>query len=110
MEKPLSLTYSHSRRSNRLAVDAGLTLNSVNKLWASYGFGSGDCKLKYTFVHGGATTFEPCYDVAANAWDVSLSRRNLDGDVARAYYRTTDKVLGLDMIWQGMNNGQFKVF
>lgn len=95
---------------NQTALDATLLIDSANKLSGSYGFGSGDCKVKYSYVHGGLRTFEPCYDVAKNSWDISVSQRILDGDVIRAFYRTSSKVLGLELLWQGLNrDGRFKV-
>ena len=110
MNKQLNLTYTHTRAVNQTALDATLLIDSANKLWGSYGFGSGDCKVKYSYVQDGLRTFEPCYDIAKNSWDISVSQRVLDGDFIRAFYRTSSKVLGLELLWQGLNkDGRFKV-
>lgn len=110
LDKPLHLTYTHARRANLTALDGSLVLNPASKVWGRYGFGSGDCKVKYSYVQGGVRTFEPCYDVAKDSWDISVSQRIFDGDVIRAFYRTSSKVLGLELLWQGMNrDGRFKV-
>ena len=52
-EKPLSLTYIHSRGDNRTSLDGTLVFDSANKVSASHVLGSGNCKLKYNYVHGG---------------------------------------------------------
>lgn len=110
LDKRLNLTYTHARRANLTALDASLLLSPANKVWGSYGFDSRDCKVKYSYVQGGVRTFEPCYDVAGNSWDISVSQRILDGDVIRAFYRTSSKVLGLELLWQGANReGRFKI-
>ncbi|XP_062111723.1 outer envelope pore protein 24B, chloroplastic-like isoform X2 [Humulus lupulus] len=110
LNKQLNLTYSHTMAVNQNALDATLLIDSTNKLWGSYGLGSGDCKVKYSYVQGGLRTFEPCYDVIKNSWDISVSQRILDGDVIRAFYGTSSKVLGLELLWQGLNrDGRFKV-
>ncbi|PON67480.1 Outer envelope pore protein 24B [Parasponia andersonii] len=110
LNKQLNLTYTHSRAVNKTALDATLLIDSANKISGSYGFGSGDCKIKYSYLQGGLRTFEPCYDLAKNSWDISVSQRVLDGDVIRAYYRTSSKVLGLELLWQGLNrDGRFKI-
>lgn len=111
-DKQLNLTYSHSRTENRIGLNATLLLDSANKLWGSYGFGSGDCKVKYSFVQGGIRTIEPCYDFSNNSWDISVSQRVLDGDLMKAFYKTSSKVLGLEWSSQSLSNqgGRFKVY
>ncbi|KAI3879770.1 hypothetical protein MKX03_000389 [Papaver bracteatum] len=64
MEKPLNLTYVHEQGENMTLLDGTIALNQENKVSASYMFGTRNCKLKYSYVHGGVTTFEPCYDVS----------------------------------------------
>ncbi|KAL5553970.1 hypothetical protein UlMin_041371 [Ulmus minor] len=109
LDKHLSFTYTHSKRSNRTALDATLLVNPANKLWGSYSFDSGDCKLKYSYVQG-SRTFEPCYDLSKNSWDISVSQMIFDGDVIKGFYRTSSKDLGLELLWQGLNrDGRFKI-
>lgn len=109
LDKQLNLTYTHARGDNRTALDGTLVLGSANKLSANYAFDSGNAKLKYSYVHGGLTTFEPCYDFAKNSWDFAVSQRVDDGDVLRASYQTSSRVLGLDWLKSSMSNGSFKV-
>ena len=47
-EKPLNLTYIHSRADNRTIVDGGLLIDPANKVSANYMVGTNNCKLKYT--------------------------------------------------------------
>ncbi|XP_052203675.1 outer envelope pore protein 24B, chloroplastic-like [Diospyros lotus] len=108
-EKPLNLTYSHSRGDNRTALDGTLVFDPANKVSANHVLGSGNCKLKYTYVHGGATTFEPSYEFAKNSWDFAVSRRVYSEDVFRASYQTSSKVLGLDWSRNSKLNGCFKI-
>ncbi|KAA8537647.1 hypothetical protein F0562_027255 [Nyssa sinensis] len=68
-KKPLNLTYIHSSGDNRTILDGTLAFDSVNKVSANHVIGSRNCKLKYTYVHEGITTFEPSYDLAKNSWD-----------------------------------------
>ena len=63
-----------------------LVFDSANKVSANHVLGSGNCKLKYTYVHGGLTTFEPSYDFSKNSWDFAISRRVYGDDVFRAAY------------------------
>uniref|UniRef100_A0A803QP09 Uncharacterized protein n=1 Tax=Cannabis sativa TaxID=3483 RepID=A0A803QP09_CANSA len=79
LNKQLNLTYNHTRAANQTALDATLLIDLTNKLLGSYGFGSGDCKLKYNYVYGGLRTFEPCYEFTKNFWDKTVSQRILDG-------------------------------
>ncbi|KAL5558072.1 hypothetical protein UlMin_034283 [Ulmus minor] len=108
-EKPLNLTYSHSRGDNRTMLDGTLVLDSANKVSANHMLGTGNSKLKYTYVHGGVTTFEPSYDLAKNAWDFSVSRKVYGEDVLKATYQTTSKVLGLEWSRNSKINGNFKI-
>ncbi|KDO84516.1 hypothetical protein CISIN_1g028082mg [Citrus sinensis] len=57
-DKPLNLTYIHGRGDNRTILEGTLVFDSANKVSANHVLGSGNCKLKYTYVHGGLTTFE----------------------------------------------------
>ncbi|KAE8674818.1 Outer envelope pore protein 24 [Hibiscus syriacus] len=107
-EKPLKLTYIHSRGDNRTVVDGSLAFDSANKLSANYMLGTRNCKLKYSYVHGGATTLEPCYDFGKNAWDFAISRRLYD-DVFKATYLTLSKDLALEWSRNSKFNGTFKV-
>ncbi|WCJ35159.1 Outer envelope pore protein 24 chloroplastic [Euphorbia peplus] len=108
-DKPLNLTYIHSRGDNRTILDGSLVLDSSNKLSANYLLGTENCRLKYTYVHGGLTTFEPCYDWAKNSWDFVVSRKVYGDDVLRATYQTTSKNLGLEWARNSKFNGNFKV-
>ncbi|KAF8377945.1 hypothetical protein HHK36_031334 [Tetracentron sinense] len=108
-EKPLNLTYIHGRGDNRTILDGTLVFDSANKISTNYMFGSGNCKLKYTYVHGGVRTFEPCYDLAKNSWDFAVSQRVFNDDVFRASYQTPSKVVGLDWSRNSKLNGSFKV-
>ncbi|POO03126.1 Outer envelope pore protein 24A [Trema orientale] len=108
-EKPLNLTYIHSRNDNRTILDGSLVFDSANKVSANYLLGTENCKLKYTYVHGGLTTFEPSYDLAKNAWDFSVSRKVYGDDVFKASYQTTSKVLGLEWSRNSKINGSFKI-
>lgn len=108
-DKPLNLTYIHSRGDNRTIVDGTLVVDSSNKVSANYMIGTGNCKLKYTYVHGGATTFEPIYDLAKNSWDFAVSRKVYGDDVFRATYQTSSRNLGLEWSRNSKFNGSFKV-
>ncbi|KAH0697280.1 hypothetical protein KY290_015143 [Solanum tuberosum] len=109
MEKPLNFTYTHWRGDNRTVVDGTLAIDSSNKLSANYGFDSGNCKLGYSYVHKGLTTFEPSYDLAKNSWDVSLSQRVDEDNVVKASYQSASKVLGLEWCKNPSSSGGFKV-
>ncbi|XVE94737.1 hypothetical protein REPUB_Repub02eG0034900 [Reevesia pubescens] len=107
-EKPLKLTYIHSRWDNRTMVDGTLLFDSANKVSANYTLGTSNCKLKYSYVHGGVTTFEPCYDLGKNAWDFAISRRVYD-DVFKATYQTVSRDLALEWSRNSKFNGIFKI-
>ncbi|XVE94735.1 hypothetical protein REPUB_Repub02eG0034700 [Reevesia pubescens] len=107
-EKPLKLTYIHSRWDNRTMVDGTLLFDSANKVSANYMLGTSNCKLKYSYVHGGVTTFEPCYDLGKNAWDFAISRRVYD-DVFKATYQTVSRDLALEWSRNSKFNGIFKI-
>ncbi|RWR95699.1 outer envelope pore protein 24A, chloroplastic-like protein [Cinnamomum micranthum f. kanehirae] len=106
-DTPLNLTYSHARGDNRTALDGTLVVDPANKVSASYAFGSGNCKMKYTYVHGGLRTFEPSYDLSSNAWDFAVSQRFYDDDVVRASY-TSKKMLGVEWARNSKVTGSFK--
>lgn len=108
-DKPLKLNYIHFQGDNRTSVDGTLVLDPDNKVSANYMFGSGNCKLKYTYVHDGVRTFEPSYDVSKNAWDFAVAQRFYGDDVVRASYQTSSKVLGLDWSRDSKVNGTFKI-
>ncbi|PRQ27012.1 outer envelope pore protein 24, chloroplastic [Rosa rugosa] len=108
-EKPLNLTYIHSKGDNRTILDGTLVLNPANKVSANHVLGTGNGKLKYSYLHGGVTTFEPSYDVAKNSWDFAVSRRVYGDDVFRASYQTSSKLLGLEWSRNSKVNGSFKV-
>lgn len=109
LEKPLNLTYTHWRGDNRTALDGTLVIDSANKFSANYGFDSGNCKLKYSYVHRGLTTFEPSYDSAKNSWDVAVSQRVYEDDVVKASYQSSSKILGLEWSRNSSLSGGFKV-
>ncbi|KAK3033821.1 hypothetical protein RJ639_034239 [Escallonia herrerae] len=108
-EKPLNLTYTHAWGEKQTAVDGTLVLDSANKVSANYGFDSGNCKVKYSYMHGGLTTFEPCYDFASNSWDFAVSQRVYGDDLVRASYKTSSRVLGVDWYRNSGPSGGFKV-
>ncbi|XP_022768943.1 outer envelope pore protein 24A, chloroplastic [Durio zibethinus] len=107
-EKPLKLTYIHSRGDNRTIVDGALAFDSANKVSANYVLGTRNCKLKYSYVHGGVTTFEPSYDFGKNAWDFAISRRVYD-DVFKASYQTVSRDLALEWSRNSKFTGTFKI-
>ncbi|KAL3346103.1 hypothetical protein AABB24_024847 [Solanum stoloniferum] len=109
MEKPLNFTYTHWRGDNRTVVDGTLAIDSSNKLSANYGFDSSNCKLGYSYVHKGLTTFEPSYDFAKNSWDVALSQRVDEDNVVKASYQSASKVLGLEWCKNPSSSGGFKI-
>lgn len=108
-DKPLNLTYIHSRGDNRTNLEGTLLFDPSNKVSANHMIGSGNCKLKYTYVHQGVTTIEPCYDLAKNMWDFSVSRKVYGEDNFRASYQTSSKVLALDWMRTSKLSGSFKV-
>ncbi|KAG8492077.1 hypothetical protein CXB51_015732 [Gossypium anomalum] len=107
-EMPLKLTYSHSRGDNRTAVEGAFVFDSANTVSANYVLGTRNCKLKYSYVHGGDTTFEQCYDWAKMAWDFAISRRVYD-DVFKATYQTSNSDLALEWSRNSKFNGTFKI-
>ncbi|CAL5385000.1 unnamed protein product [Camellia sinensis] len=107
-EKPLNLTYIHNRGDNRTILDGTLVFDSANKVSANHVLGSGNCKLKYSYVHQGVTTFEPSYDLNKNSWDFAVARRVYGDDVFRASYQTSSKALGLEWSRNSKLNGCFK--
>ncbi|KAM7278009.1 hypothetical protein ACFE04_005143 [Oxalis oulophora] len=108
-EKPLNLSYMHMKNANRTVVDGTFVVDSANKLSASYTVGTPSCKLKYTYVLRGLTTFEQSYDLDKSAWDFAISRKVYDDDVLRATYQTSSQVLGLDWTRSSKLNGNFKI-
>ncbi|GJS75443.1 outer envelope pore protein 24, chloroplastic-like protein [Tanacetum coccineum] len=107
--RPLNLSYSHSVFGKQTKLDSVLMLDENNKVSANYGFESGNCEVKYSYVHGGVMTFEPRYDFGDKSWDLALSRRISDDSVVRGSYRSSTKVLGLDLTKSSFANGSFKV-
>ncbi|GAV84384.1 LOW QUALITY PROTEIN: hypothetical protein CFOL_v3_27828, partial [Cephalotus follicularis] len=107
-EKPLNMTYIHHRGDNRTILDGTLVFDSANKVSANHAIGSRNCKLKYTYLHRGLTTFEPCYDLAKNSWDFAVWRKVYDDDVFRASYQTSSQLLGLEWSRKSKVNGNFK--
>jgi len=109
VDKPLNLTYIHSRGDKRTILDGTLVIDSANKISANYMVGTEICKLKYTYVHRGLMTFEPCYDLAKNSWDFAVSQKVYSDDVLKATYQTSSKNLGLEWSTNSKLNGNFKV-
>lgn len=109
LEKPLNLNYIHFKGDKRTTVDGTLVLDPANKVSANHLMGSGNCKLKYTYVHKGHTTFEPSYDFAKNAWDFSVSQRVYGDDVLKAMYQTSNQNLALEWSRNSKLNGSFKI-
>ncbi|KAK6792888.1 hypothetical protein RDI58_011969 [Solanum bulbocastanum] len=109
LEKPLNLNYIHFHGDKRTILDGTLVVDSANKVSANHVMGSGSCKLKYTYVHGGITTFEPIYDTAKNAWDFMVSRKLYGDDVFKATYQTTSRNLGIEWSRNSKLNGSFKI-
>ncbi|CAI9116721.1 OLC1v1017951C1 [Oldenlandia corymbosa var. corymbosa] len=108
-DKRLNLMYIHSKGDNRTILDGTLVFDSANKVSANHVLGSGNCKLKYSYVHAGLTTFEPSYDFAKNSWDFAVSRKVYGDDVLRAAYQTSSKHLALEWSRKSTFNGSFKV-
>ncbi|WJX15789.1 Outer envelope pore protein 24, chloroplastic [Trifolium repens] len=108
-EKPLNLTYVHSRGDNRTSLDGTFVWDPSNKVSANHVVGSGNCKLKYSYVHKGLTTIEPSYDVAKNSWDFAVSRRVSDDNSLKATYQASSDLLGFEWSRNSKTNGCFKV-
>ncbi|OWM80830.1 hypothetical protein CDL15_Pgr006861 [Punica granatum] len=109
MEKPLSLTYIHGKGDNRTLLEGTLAFDPCNKLSANYMVGPGNCKLKYSYVHGGLTTFEPSYDLSKNSWDLAVSRKVYGDDVLKATYQTSSRILGLEWSLNSLLSSRAKV-
>ncbi|TKY57730.1 Outer envelope pore protein 24 [Spatholobus suberectus] len=107
--KPLNLTYEHSRGDNRTVLDGTFEFDPANKVSVNYALDCGSCKLKYTYVHEGLTTFEPAYDVAKDTWDFAVSRRVYGDDTLEASYEISSKVLGLGWARDSKHAGCFKI-
>ncbi|XP_020203129.1 outer envelope pore protein 24, chloroplastic isoform X2 [Cajanus cajan] len=108
-ERPLNLTYAHNFSDNRTVLDGTFVYDPANKFSANYALDSGNCKLKYTYVHKGLTTFEPTYDVAKNTWDFAVSQRVYGDDTLRATYQTSTRVLGLEWSRMSKHPAGFKI-
>ncbi|CAO2817806.1 unnamed protein product [Amaranthus hypochondriacus] len=109
LEKPLNMTYIHHQGDNRTILEGSLVLDSCNKVSANHMMGSKNGKLKYSYVHQGVTTFEPCFDLGKNSWDFALSRKVYGDDVVKASYQTSNQNLGLEWSRNSKTNGCFKV-
>ncbi|KAK7310899.1 hypothetical protein RJT34_08685 [Clitoria ternatea] len=108
-EKPLNLTYTHSKEDNRTVLDGTLVLDRANKVSANYVLDTRNCRLNYFYAHKGEITFEPCYDMAKNSWDFSVSRKVSGDDSVKASYQTSSKMLGLEWSRNSNLNGCFKI-
>ncbi|GAU15319.1 hypothetical protein TSUD_03880 [Trifolium subterraneum] len=108
-EKPLNLAYTHSKGDNRTILDGTLVWDPSNKVSANHVVGSGNCKLKYSYVHKGLTTIEPSYDVVKNSWDFAVSRRVNDDNSLKATYQTSSNLLGFEWLRNSKTHGCFKV-
>lgn len=111
LKKQLNMTYTHVKDENRTILDGTLLLDPTNKISANYVFDSRKLKLRYSYVHRGIATFEPCHDFGKNSWELAVSKTVFDGDVIRASYDTLRKVLDLEWLWKSSFNrdGRFKV-
>ncbi|KAJ9560039.1 hypothetical protein OSB04_005199 [Centaurea solstitialis] len=107
-DKPLNMVYSHSRGDQRTMLDGTLVIDSANKVSANHVLGSGNCKLRYTYVHGGVTTFEPSYDLAKDSWDFAVSRKVYADHVLKAVYQTSNQNLQLDWFARSKMIGSYK--
>ena len=110
LEKPLNMTYIHHKGDNRTILEGSLVLDSCNKVSANHMMGSKNGKFKYSYVHQGVTTFEPCFDLGKNSWDFALSRKVYGDDVVKASYQTSNQNLGLEWSRNSKTNGCFKVY
>ncbi|MBA0775691.1 hypothetical protein Gotri_010807 [Gossypium trilobum] len=107
-KNPLKLSYGRKRGDKRTVVDGALVFDSGSQVSASYMVGTRNCKLKYSYLHGGVTTLEPCYDLGKNVWDFAISRRLYD-NVFKATYQTWSKNLALEWLRNHVFNGTFKM-
>lgn len=89
-------------------LDGTLVIDSANKVSANHVLGSGNCKLKYTYVHGGLT-IEPSYELAKDSWDFAVSRKVYTDHVLRAVYQTSNQNLALDWTTKSQMAGSYKV-
>ncbi|KAI3762845.1 hypothetical protein L1987_53287 [Smallanthus sonchifolius] len=108
-DKPLNLVYSHSLGDQKTMLDGTLVIDSVNKVSVNHTLGSGNCKLRYTYVHGGETTFEPSYELAKDSWDFAVSRKVYADHVLRAVYKTCSQDLTVDWSTKSKLIGSYKV-
>ncbi|KAL0314716.1 UNVERIFIED_CONTAM: Outer envelope pore protein 24B, chloroplastic [Sesamum angustifolium] len=108
-EKSLNLSYTHLKNDARTIVDGTLVIDSANKVAVNHVLDTSNTKLKYSYLHGGLTTFEPSYDLGKNTWDFAVSRRVYGDDVFRATYQTSSKNLGLEWSRSSKLNGSFKI-
>lgn len=108
-EKPLSITYIHNKGDNRTILEGTLAFDPCNRLSANYMVGTENCKLKYSYVHGGVTTFEPSFNLPKNSWDLAVSQKICGNDVLKATYQTSSRVLGLEWSLNSMLSGHAKV-
>ncbi|KAD6119194.1 hypothetical protein R6Q59_025253 [Mikania micrantha] len=108
-DKPLNLVYSHSLGDEKTMLDGTLVIDSTNKVSVNHVLGSGNCKLKYTYVHGGVTTFEPSYELAKDSWDFAVSRKVYADHVLRAAYQTSSQDLAVDWSSKSKMIGSYKV-
>ncbi|KAL0438567.1 UNVERIFIED_CONTAM: Outer envelope pore protein 24, chloroplastic [Sesamum latifolium] len=108
-EKSLNLSYTHLKGDARTILDGTLVIDSANKVSVNHVLDTGNTKLKYSYLHGGLTTFEPSYDLGKNTWDFAVSRRVYGDDVFRATYQTSSKNLGLEWSRSSKLNGSFKI-
>lgn len=108
-DKPLNLNYIHFNGDNRTILDGTFVFDPSNKVSANHVLGSGNCKLKYTYVHKGLTTYEPIYDFAKDTWDFAISRRVYGDDVFKFLCQTSSKNLSLEWSRNSKLNGSFKI-
>lgn len=109
VDQPLNLTYVHGKCSIGTLVEGTLAFDPSNKVSANYVLGSGDCKLKYSYVHQGKTMIEPSYDLSKRSWDFALSRKVYDDDVLKVTYQPLAKVLALEWSRDTTCSGCFRV-
>ncbi|KAG8492938.1 hypothetical protein CXB51_010153 [Gossypium anomalum] len=107
--KQINWSYTHMRNDHRAVLDGTLVFDTANKLSARHELGSFNCKLKYSYVHRGLTTFEPCYDLEKKSWDLAVSRRILGGDLVKANYETLSQVLGVEWSCSSLVNEDGRV-
>lgn len=114
-EKPLDINYSHyltySNGWQPISTSLGGTLmfDPANIVSANYMFGSRNCKLKYTYLHKGLTTFQPSYDVGDKSWDFAVSRKIYYDDRLTASFQRSTNTLGLQYSLNTKQNANFTV-